>query len=157
MRNLDTISVLEACETALDLPSTERETWLAAQHGHQPEMVEACRRRAAEAGVQNVEVIRSDAAHVPLPDATAELVLIAWVLHEVPDRVALLREARRLLDPFGQFVSPVLGVEECVVEVAGAEVEDGGGSEFGCEEPGEAFSACLTGFVGVEGDYEWVG
>ena len=67
----------------------------------QPEMVEACRRRAAEAGAQNVEVIRSDAVHVPLPDAIADLVLIAWVLHEVPDRVAFLREARRLLKPGG--------------------------------------------------------
>ena len=67
----------------------------------QPEMVEACRRRAAEAGAQGVRVLRSDALHVPLPDAIADLVLIAWVLHEVPDRVAFLREARRLLKPGG--------------------------------------------------------
>ena len=67
----------------------------------QPEMVEACRRRAAEAGAPHVQVIRSDAVRVPLPDAIADLVLIAWVLHEVQDRVAFLREARRLLKPGG--------------------------------------------------------
>jgi thioredoxin reductase/predicted methyltransferase len=67
----------------------------------EPEMVEACRRRAADAGAQHVRVIRSHGEHVPLPDAIADLVLIAWVLHEVQDRVAFLRQARRLLKPGG--------------------------------------------------------
>jgi ubiquinone/menaquinone biosynthesis C-methylase UbiE len=64
-------------------------------------MVEACRRRAAEAGARQVEVMRSDILHVPLPDAVADLVVISWVLHEVQDRVGLLGEARRLLKPGG--------------------------------------------------------
>ena len=47
MSDLDTISVLEACETALELPATEREPWLEAQYGRQPEMVAAVRRLLA--------------------------------------------------------------------------------------------------------------
>jgi ubiquinone/menaquinone biosynthesis C-methylase UbiE len=68
----------------------------------QPEMVEACRQRAAEAGVRQVEVIRSGETHVPLPDGIADLVLASVVLHEAKDRAAFLREARRLLKPGGE-------------------------------------------------------
>lgn len=68
----------------------------------QPEMVEACRRRAAEAGVQNVEVLLSNATQVPLPDGIAEVVLISVVLHEVEHPAAVLGEARRLLKPGGE-------------------------------------------------------
>ena len=68
----------------------------------QPEMVEACRQRAAEAGARQVEVVRSSEAHVPLPDGIADLVLASVVLHEAKDRAAFLREARRLLRPDGE-------------------------------------------------------
>ena len=39
----------------------------------QPEMVEACRQRAAEAGVRQVEVLQSSETHVPLADGIADL------------------------------------------------------------------------------------
>ena len=68
----------------------------------QPEMVEACRQRAAEAGARQVEVIESNAMQVPLPGGIADLVLISVVLHEAKDRPAFLREARRLLKPGGE-------------------------------------------------------
>ncbi len=68
----------------------------------QPEMVDACRRRAAEAGATRVEVVRSDESRVPLPDAIADRVLLAFVLHEADDQQALLGEVRRLLKPDGE-------------------------------------------------------
>jgi ubiquinone/menaquinone biosynthesis C-methylase UbiE len=68
----------------------------------QPEMVEICRRRAAEAGTRRVEVLQSSETQVPLPDAIADLVLVSVVLHEAQDRVAFLREASRLLKPEGE-------------------------------------------------------
>jgi ubiquinone/menaquinone biosynthesis C-methylase UbiE len=68
----------------------------------QPEMVEACRQRAAEAGARQVEVLRSGETDVPLPDGIADLVLVSLVLHEARDRAAFLREARRLLKPGGE-------------------------------------------------------
>ena len=67
----------------------------------QPEMLEACRARAADAGVE-VELVRSEETHVPLPDGIADLVLISVVLHEAKDRAAFLGEARRLLKPGGE-------------------------------------------------------
>jgi ubiquinone/menaquinone biosynthesis C-methylase UbiE len=68
----------------------------------QPEMVEMCRQRAAEAGARQVEVVRSSETHVPLPAGTADLVFVSVVLHEAEDRAAFLREARRLLKPGGE-------------------------------------------------------
>jgi ubiquinone/menaquinone biosynthesis C-methylase UbiE len=68
----------------------------------QPEMVAACRERAAAAGARGVEVVRSSETHVPLPDGVADLVLASLVLHEATDRAAFLREARRLLKPGGE-------------------------------------------------------
>ncbi len=43
----DTVGVLEACEQALDLPAGEREAWLEAHYGQQPELVAAVRRLLA--------------------------------------------------------------------------------------------------------------
>ncbi len=68
----------------------------------QPEMLAACRARAAEAGVQGIEFVQSDGIHVPLPDGVADQVLISVVLHESKDRAAFVREARRLLKPGGE-------------------------------------------------------
>ncbi len=67
----------------------------------QPEMVEACQQRAAEAGARQIEVLQPTETHVPLPDGIADLVLASVVLHEAKDRVAFLREARRLLKAGG--------------------------------------------------------
>ena len=68
----------------------------------QPGMLEVCQRRAAEAGITWIETVRSEESRVPLPDATADRVVIAFVLHEADDPAALLREAVRLLRPDGE-------------------------------------------------------
>ena len=67
-----------------------------------PSMLEICQRRAAEAGMTWIETVHSEESHVPLPDATADRVVIAFVLHEADDPAALLREAARLLRPDGE-------------------------------------------------------
>lgn len=65
-------------------------------------MLEVCQRRAAEAGITWIDTVRSEESRVPLPDATADRVVIAFVLHEANDPAALLREAVRLLRPDGE-------------------------------------------------------
>jgi ubiquinone/menaquinone biosynthesis C-methylase UbiE len=70
----------------------------------QPALVDACRRRVQEAGLHNVEVVQSEENRVPLPDAVADRVFVAFVLHETDDPEAFLREARRLLKPTGEIV-----------------------------------------------------
>ena len=68
----------------------------------EPPMLDLCRHRAKEAGLTNVETVHSAETHIPLPDATADRVLIAFVLHEADDVAAMLREAARLLRPGGE-------------------------------------------------------
>jgi SAM-dependent methyltransferase len=67
----------------------------------EPAMLDRCRRRAAKAGLTGIETVHSAETQIPLPDATADRVLIAFVLHEADDVAALLREAARLLRPGG--------------------------------------------------------
>jgi ubiquinone/menaquinone biosynthesis C-methylase UbiE len=68
----------------------------------QPSLLEVCRRRATEAGVSGIETVHSEESHVPLPDAAADRVFIAFVLHEADEPVGLLREAARLLRSGGE-------------------------------------------------------
>ena len=68
----------------------------------EPSMLDLCRRRAEEAGLTGIETVHSAETQIPLPDATADRVLIAFVLHEADDVAALLREAARLLRPGGE-------------------------------------------------------
>jgi ubiquinone/menaquinone biosynthesis C-methylase UbiE len=67
------------------------------------ELVELLEERRSEEGVPNLVPVRSTPDRVPLPDAVASLVLLANVLHDVPDQT--LHEARRLLAPGGRLVN----------------------------------------------------
>ncbi|MBI3971816.1 MAG: methyltransferase domain-containing protein [Chloroflexi bacterium] len=68
----------------------------------QPEMVDICLRRAAEAGHRQVDVLQSAEDHVPLAGSIADRVFIAFVLHETDNPPAFLREAKRLLKAGGE-------------------------------------------------------
>ena len=56
---------------------------------------------AAEEGLSNIRTLAMQPAEVPLPDAGADLVIMAQVHHELDDAPALLDECRRLLIPGG--------------------------------------------------------
>jgi ubiquinone/menaquinone biosynthesis C-methylase UbiE len=64
------------------------------------EMLDELSRRAGEAGVA-VDTVLCGADSIPLADATADLILLAFVLHEVEDQTAYLREMSRLLKGTG--------------------------------------------------------
>ena len=72
----------------------------------QPRMLDALARRAARRGVTGIRtaVVGQDPAR-PLdaldPDERFDFILMFWMLHEVRDRDALLRDARRRLSPRG--------------------------------------------------------
>ncbi len=59
---------------------------------------------AEHPGYAKVEVVRAKPDRLPLPDQCADRVLLAQVYHEVDERVAYLRELRRLLSPGGRLV-----------------------------------------------------
>lgn len=57
---------------------------------------------AEHPGYAKVEVVRAKPDRLPLPDQCADRILLAQVYHEIGDRVAYLRELRRLLSPGGR-------------------------------------------------------
>lgn len=68
----------------------------------QEPMLARVREKAAAESLGNVEVHLSEEDRLPLPDGTADVALVANVLHECTDRVAFLREVRRILVPGGR-------------------------------------------------------
>lgn len=60
--------------------------------------------RLYAAGLSNVETILSKESNIPLPDGCADAALLANVLHEAEDQVALLAEARRLVRTGGRLL-----------------------------------------------------
>jgi ubiquinone/menaquinone biosynthesis C-methylase UbiE len=70
----------------------------------QGEMLAAVRTRAAEAGLANVRVVKTSDTEIPLPAASCDLVLLAFVLDEIEQRARFLHRAARLLKPQGKLV-----------------------------------------------------
>ncbi len=53
-------------------------------------------------GIENVSPLLSEEARLPLADASADLVLVANVFHELSEPAAVLAEVRRVLRPGGR-------------------------------------------------------
>lgn len=68
----------------------------------EPVMLADLRTLIKERGLSQVEVVRSEETRVPLPDEVADLVLLAFVLHEPDEPEVFLREVVRLLKPTGR-------------------------------------------------------
>ncbi|MBN1882855.1 MAG: methyltransferase domain-containing protein [Deltaproteobacteria bacterium] len=67
----------------------------------QQEMLDIARGRLEKAGIKNVEYEKADATSLPAEDETFDVVFLASVLGEVPDRDACLGEIRRVLKTGG--------------------------------------------------------
>ena len=76
------------------------------------------RAEARAAGLQ-LRTLRGDAEAMPLPDASADAVILAWQLCCAADPAAALREVARVLRPGGQLVF----VEHCAALRAGNSAE----------------------------------
>lgn len=66
-----------------------------------PEMVDQLKLRGLP---PQVEILLSGESSLPLPDAVADIALLAFVLHEVHDQTRFLAELRRVLRPAGRLV-----------------------------------------------------
>jgi ubiquinone/menaquinone biosynthesis C-methylase UbiE len=70
----------------------------------QQEMLDHTLRRAHESSVSNIVPARGDAQELPYPDDKFDAAYLSFVLGEVPDQDAVLRELRRVLKPGGRLV-----------------------------------------------------
>ncbi|MGI8911436.1 MAG: class I SAM-dependent methyltransferase [Rubrobacteraceae bacterium] len=71
----------------------------------QQEMLDHILRRARESSVPNIVPARGDAQELPCPDDRFDAAYLSFVLGEVPDQDAALRELRRVLKPGGRLVA----------------------------------------------------
>jgi ubiquinone/menaquinone biosynthesis C-methylase UbiE len=68
----------------------------------EPIMLDEVRTLIEEQRLSNVQVVQSEEARIPLDGDIADLIVLAFVLHEPPDPDAFLREMVRLLKPDGR-------------------------------------------------------
>jgi arsenite methyltransferase len=107
-----------------------------------PEMIELARRNAAkrlEAGAPpNVEFHLSTIDALPLPDASADVVISNCVINLAPDKPAVFREMVRVLKPGGRLAISDIALRRPLPPELAASVE--------------AYAGCVAGAIGIE-DY----
>lgn len=68
----------------------------------EPKMLELVAKRAAAENLAGIEVRSGHRDRIPLDDATAHLTLCALVLHDLDDRLGIVRELARVTRPKGR-------------------------------------------------------
>ncbi len=67
------------------------------------DMLALARENQRRAGVENVEFLKGEIEHIPLPDASVDVIISNCVINLSGDKDQVLREAYRVLKPGGRF------------------------------------------------------
>jgi len=67
------------------------------------EMLTLARSNQKKAGVENVEFLKGEIEHIPLPDSSVDVIISNCVINLSADKDRVLREAFRVLKPGGRF------------------------------------------------------
>jgi arsenite methyltransferase len=112
--NPTTLAQLEPGETVLDLGSGGGIDVLLSAKRVGPtgkaygldmtdEMLALARENQRKAGVTNVEFLKGEIEHIPLPDASVDVIISNCVINLSADKDAVMAEAYRVLKPGGRF------------------------------------------------------
>jgi len=114
------------------------------------EMLELARANQAKAGVTNVEFLKGDIEHIPLPDNSVDLIISNCVINLSPDKDRVLAEAFRVLKPGGRLAVSDIVVRGEIPQEIQRSIELWAGCVAGALEEGDYIAKLeRAGFEGV--------
>lgn len=115
------------------------------------EMLALARENQRTAGVQNVEFLKGDIEHIPLPDSSVDVIISNCVINLSVDKDRVLHEAFRVLKPGGRFAVSDVVVRGEVPEQVRHSMELWVGCIAGAlEEKDYVKKLASAGFAGID-------